>query len=43
MYAYGLSFDYNDYGVSSTVLIIFFLIIIGVMWALTYRKKGLDR
>ncbi|WP_046564191.1 carbohydrate ABC transporter permease [Micromonospora sp. HK10] len=43
VYAYGLSFDYNDYGVSSTVLIIFFLIIIGVMWALTYRKKGLDR
>ena len=40
MYAYGLSFDYNDYGVSSTVLIIFFLIIIGVMWALTLRKKG---
>ncbi|WP_229401348.1 carbohydrate ABC transporter permease [Micromonospora okii] len=43
VYAYGLSFDYNDYGVSSTVLIIFFLIIIGVMWALTYRKKGMDR
>ncbi|WP_433308937.1 carbohydrate ABC transporter permease [Micromonospora sp. CA-269861] len=43
VYAYGLSFDYNDYGVSSTVLIIFFLIIIGVMWALTYRKKGLGR
>ncbi|MEV0428609.1 sugar ABC transporter permease [Micromonospora sp. NPDC050495] len=43
VYAYGLSFDYNAYGVSSTVLIIFFLIIIGVMWALTYRKKGLDR
>ncbi|MEU3454571.1 sugar ABC transporter permease [Micromonospora sp. NPDC006766] len=43
VYAYGLSFDYNEYGVSSTVLIIFFLIIIGVMWALTYRKKGLQR
>ncbi|MEU8316548.1 sugar ABC transporter permease [Micromonospora sp. NPDC048887] len=43
VYAYGLSFDYNEYGLSSTVLIIFFLIIIGVMWALTYRKKGLDR
>jgi len=39
VYAYGLSFDYNDYGVSSTVLIIFFLIIIGSMWALTARKK----
>ncbi|MFJ8582170.1 carbohydrate ABC transporter permease [Micromonospora sp. NPDC093277] len=43
VYAYGLSFDYNEYGISSTVLIIFFLIIIGVMWALTYRKKGLQR
>ncbi|MGC9665258.1 carbohydrate ABC transporter permease [Planosporangium sp. 12N6] len=39
VYAYGLSFDYNEYGVSSTVLIIFFLIIIAAMWALTYRKK----
>ena len=25
VYAYGLSFDYNEYGISSTVLIIFFL------------------
>ena len=39
VYAYGLSFDYNEYGLSSTVLILFFLIIIGVMWALTARKK----
>ncbi|NJC82899.1 sugar ABC transporter permease [Planosporangium mesophilum] len=39
VYAYGLSFDYNEYGVSSTVLIIFFLIIIGLMWALTARRK----
>ena len=39
VYAYGLSFDYNQYGVSSTVLILFFLLIIGVMWALTGRKK----
>jgi multiple sugar transport system permease protein len=39
VYAYGLSFDYNEYGVSSTVLIIFFLIIVGSMWALTSRKK----
>ncbi|HEX7746366.1 MAG TPA: sugar ABC transporter permease [Micromonosporaceae bacterium] len=43
VYAYGLSFDYNEYGVSSTVLIIFFLIIIGLMWALTSRKKEADR
>ncbi|MGC5031030.1 carbohydrate ABC transporter permease [Micromonospora sp. DT229] len=39
VYAYGLSFDYNEYGLSSTVLILFFLIIIGVMWVLTSRKK----
>jgi multiple sugar transport system permease protein len=39
VYAYGLSFDYNEYGVSSTVLIIFFLIIIGSMWAVTSRRK----
>ena len=40
VYAYGLSFDYNEYGTSSTVLIIFFLIIIGSMWALTSRRKA---
>jgi multiple sugar transport system permease protein len=39
VYAYGLSFDYNEYGISSAVLIIFFLIIIGSMWALTSRRK----
>lgn len=39
IYAYGLSFDYNEYGLSSTVLIIFFLIIVGAMWALTSRRK----
>lgn len=43
VYAYGLSFDYNEYGISSTVLIIFFLIIIGSMWALTFRKKEVHR
>jgi multiple sugar transport system permease protein len=43
VYAYGLSFDYNEYGVSSTVLILFFLIIIGSMWALTARRKGAKR
>ena len=40
IYAYGLSFDYNDYGLSSTVLILFFLIIVAAMWALTRRRKG---
>jgi multiple sugar transport system permease protein len=39
VYAYGLSFDYNEYGVASAVLIIFFLIIVGSMWALTARRK----
>nr|WP_168628171.1 MULTISPECIES: sugar ABC transporter permease [unclassified Cryobacterium] len=39
VYAYGLSFDYNRYGLSSTVLILFFLMIIGCIWILTLRKK----
>jgi multiple sugar transport system permease protein len=40
VYAYGLSFDYNDYGIASTVLVIFFLLIVGIMWAVTYRRKA---
>ncbi|NVM97360.1 sugar ABC transporter permease [Arthrobacter sp. SDTb3-6] len=40
VYAYGLSFDYNEYGLASAVLIIFFLIIIAFMWILTRRRKG---
>lgn len=40
VYAYGLSFDYNEYGTASTVLIIFFLLIIVLMWAVTYRRKA---
>ncbi|MDQ0733824.1 carbohydrate ABC transporter permease [Arthrobacter agilis] len=43
VYAYGLSFDYNDYGVSSTVLIIFFLIIVAVMFVLTRRRKEVQK
>ncbi|WP_261164606.1 carbohydrate ABC transporter permease [Microbacterium sp. Marseille-Q6965] len=39
VYAYGLSFDYNEYGESSTVLVIFFLMIIGCIWLLTIRRK----
>lgn len=39
VYAYGLSFDYNEYGLSSTVLIIFFMLIIGCIWLLTARRK----
>ena len=40
VYAFGLSFDYNDYGIASTVLILFFLLIIAIMWMVTYRRKG---
>lgn len=43
IYAYGLSFDYNDYGLSSTVLIIFFLIIVAVMFVLTRRRKEVQK
>lgn len=39
VYAYGLSFDYNKYGESSAVLVVFFLMIIGCIWLLTIRKK----
>ncbi len=39
VYAYGLSFDYNKYGMSSAVLVLFFLMIIGCIWILTIRKK----
>ncbi|MEX1078474.1 MAG: sugar ABC transporter permease [Homoserinimonas sp.] len=39
VYAYGLSFDYNKYGLSSTVLILFFMMIVGCIWLLTARKK----
>ena len=40
VYAFGLSFDYNDYGISSTVLVLFFLLIIVIMWMVTHRRKG---
>jgi multiple sugar transport system permease protein len=43
VYAYGLSFDYNDYGTASTVLILFFLLIVAIMFAVTYRRKGANR
>lgn len=39
VYAYGLSFDYNEYGTASTVLILFFALIIAAMLALTSRSK----
>jgi multiple sugar transport system permease protein len=39
VYAFGLSFDYNDYGIASTVLVLFFLLIIAIMWMVTYRRK----
>ncbi|GAA2914638.1 multiple sugar transport system permease protein [Microbacterium keratanolyticum] len=42
-YAYGLSFDYNRYGQASTVLILFFLMIIGLIWILSLRKKALNK
>ena len=39
VYVFGVSFDYNDYGIASTILILFFLIIIASMWILTFRRK----
>lgn len=41
VYAYGLSFDYNEYGLASAVLIFFFLMIVILMFALSRgNKKG---
>lgn len=42
IYAYGLSFDYNEYGLASAVLILFFLIILGVIWILQMQRKVKD-
>lgn len=42
-YAYGLSFDYNRYGQASTVLILFFLMIIGLIWLMSLRKKEVNK
>ncbi|OYN88781.1 carbohydrate ABC transporter permease [Parenemella sanctibonifatiensis] len=39
IYAYGLSFDYNQYGLASAVLIFFFGLIVGLMWLLTTRRR----
>ncbi|MGA4507831.1 carbohydrate ABC transporter permease [Propionibacteriaceae bacterium G1746] len=39
VYAYGLSFDYNEYGLASAVLIFFFLLIVILMFALTRGNK----
>jgi multiple sugar transport system permease protein len=40
VYAYGLSFDYNEYGIASAVLILFFLMILGVIWILQMQRKA---
>ena len=39
LYAYGLSFDYNEYGRSSTVLILFFVIIVTCIFLLTRKRE----
>ncbi len=40
VYAYGLSFDYNEYGLASAVLILFFLMILGFIWVLQMQRKA---
>lgn len=40
VYAYGLSFDYQQYGLASAVLIFFFALIVVSMWVLTARRKA---
>jgi multiple sugar transport system permease protein len=39
LYAYGLSFDYNEYALSSTVLILFFVIIVTCIFLLTRKRE----
>lgn len=42
--AYSLSFEYNDYGMASAVLVVFFLIIVVACWALwRINKTGADQ
>jgi len=40
VFAYTLSFDYNRYGLASTVLILFFVLILVAIMAMTGRKKA---
>ena len=40
VYAYGLSFDYNEYGLASAVLILFFLMILAVIWVLQMQRRA---
>lgn len=39
LYAYGLSFDYNEFARSSTVLILFFVIIVTCIFLLTRKRE----
>lgn len=43
IYAYALSFDYNEYGMASALVVIYFLIILGVLVLLSVRGKGARR
>lgn len=40
IFVYDRTFKYNDYGLASAALIIFFLMILVIMWFLTFRRKG---
>lgn len=40
IYAYALSFDYNEYGMASALVVIYFLIILAVLVLLSMRRKG---
>ncbi|TDE89546.1 sugar ABC transporter permease [Occultella glacieicola] len=39
IYAYALSFDYNEYGMAAALVLIYFLIIVGVLVVLNMRRK----
>lgn len=40
IFVYDRTFKYNDYGAASAALIIFFVMILAVMWFLTFRRRG---
>ncbi len=39
MYAYGLTFDYQEYGLAAAVLVLFTLFIVGVVVLLRRRSR----
>jgi multiple sugar transport system permease protein len=41
VYAYGITFDYSEYGLAAAVLVLFTVLIIGIVVVLRYRSEGI--